>query len=299
MLAKKPGDRYASPAEVAESLRPFAAGADLVSLLDGDEIAATPADQAAVTPGPAKLKTTPGRDRPASSRRRYTLPAAVACLGLILLGVSLLWPGWWNWSSADAKQLRVTELRVVHYREDGKERFGDLRTSTAAVQLNDSVEVAAEFNVPAYCYLIALNPKGGAGDVVQLCHPEGKDGEGVTTARPDKSKEVRYPREKAFLLDVTGLQAFVIATSTKPLPPFGEWKSRAGAIPWDGVNDSGNSRWHFDGREYTRFLPQDRGKLVPKDGAPKPLQELCDWFKRQPEFEAVQVIAFPVVDEKK
>ena len=38
MLAKEPADRYQTPAEVAEALRPFAAGADLVRLLDADGV---------------------------------------------------------------------------------------------------------------------------------------------------------------------------------------------------------------------------------------------------------------------
>ncbi|HET6574278.1 MAG TPA: serine/threonine-protein kinase [Fimbriiglobus sp.] len=298
MLAKKPGDRYASPAEVAEVLRPFAAGADLGRLLDADGMVAVPSDQAAAaTPGPAKLKTTPGRGRPATTRRRYMLPA-VAGLGLSLLAAVLLWPPFRDSANPAAKPLAITEMRVTHYRGNGNERYGDLRMSDAVVRLNDSVEVVAELSSHAYCYLIAFNPKGGEGGIEQLCSPEGKEEkEEAVMIRPAMLKEVRYPRKKAFVLDVAGLQAFVIAASTKPLPSYGEWR-KAKAIPWTGVNDGGDSRWHFDGKEFTRYYPGKRGRLQPREGAPKPLRELCDWFKGRAEFEAVQAFAFPVVDEK-
>ena len=43
-------------------------------------------------------------------------------------------------------------------------------------------------------------------------------------------------------------------------------------------------------------LPRERGNV---EGAPKTLRELCDWFKGRSEFEAVQVFAFPVTDDRK
>ena len=292
MLAKDPVDRFASPAEVAEALRPFAEGADLTRLLDTDEI--TPAEEsAAATPGPAKLKTAPGRNRPAHSRRRYGL--AAAGVGLSVLVAWLLWQGLGGRPGSDAKPLTVNELRVTHYRDKGETLLGELRTGTAAVRLNDGVQVAAGLTTPAYYYLIAFNPEGSAAGLEQLCQPEGKDGDGSKTTRPEKRAEVKYPRDDGlFAVDAAGLQVFVLAASTKPLPPYGEWRARTGAIPWTGVNDGGDSCWHFDGREYTRFRLKGRGRLEPREGAPKPLRELCDWFQGRPEFEAVQVFAFPV-----
>jgi hypothetical protein len=184
-------------------------------------------------------------------------------------------------------------MRVTHYRDDGKEFLGDLRTNTAAVRLSDGLAVAAELSTPAYYYLIAFNPEGSKAGTEQLCQPDDEAGEGTTGARPQRRAAVRYPRNDGlFAVDAVGLQVFVLAASTKPLPPYQEWRAGAGAIPWTGLRDGGTWSWHFDGRELKR-LGGERGDVK---GAPKPLQELCNWFKGRPEFETVQVIAFPVTD---
>jgi hypothetical protein len=87
---------------------------------------------------------------------------------------------------------------------------------------------------------------------------------------------------------------FVLAASVKPLPPYKEWRDRIDEIPWTGPTDDGRWGWHFDGREFVR-LPQQRGDVIV---VPKPLRVLCEWFKARPEFDAVQVFAFPVVERK-
>jgi hypothetical protein len=189
-----------------------------------------------------------------------------------------------------AKPLKITEFRVSHYRDKGKTLVGDLRTSPAALRVDDDVRVAAELSAPAYCYLIALNPDG----TVQLCHPVGADGTGAATVRPARGAEVRYPPEsQAFVLDAPGLQAFVLAASAKPLPPYREWPSGADAIPWEAVQDGGAWRWHFDGHSFSRF-PRERGRLEAREGVPPPLEKLREFFAKQPEFETIQIIAFPV-----
>ncbi|HVK13678.1 MAG TPA: protein kinase, partial [Gemmataceae bacterium] len=63
MLAKDPARRPQTPAEVAEALRPYAAGADLVRLLDASEGADESGPPAARTPGPATRETLPGPGR--------------------------------------------------------------------------------------------------------------------------------------------------------------------------------------------------------------------------------------------
>jgi len=90
----------------------------------------------------------------------------------------------------------------------------------------------------------------------------------------------------------------VLAASTKPLPPFKNWQSRAGQPPWEGVKDGGAWRWHLDGGEFRRF-PEHRGRLEPKGDVPEPLRKVCEFFKGRTEFEAIQVFAFPVADEQK
>jgi hypothetical protein len=228
---------------------------------------------------------------------RYVLPVTLAGLCLLLVA-GLLWLGSGGRPGPAAKPLAITEMHVTHSRDDGNKvvLLGDLRTSPGPVRVNDKVEVAADLTAPAYYYLIAFNPKGSEAGPVQLCQPEGADGLGAEAVRPERRTEVRYP--SYFIPDAVGLQAFVLAASTKPLPPFKDWRSQAGPIPWEGVKDGGTWRWHFDGREFTRF-PLDRGRVEPKEDVPEPLRKLCEFFKGRAEFEAVQVIAFPVADAQK
>jgi tRNA A-37 threonylcarbamoyl transferase component Bud32 len=302
MLAKDPAHRFQSPAEVAEALRPFTRGSDLVRLLDSDGAAEAPAGAPcadAPTPAPglwetASERTGRGRRLPAA-RFRYALPATLAGFCL-LLAAGLLWLG--GPYGLAAKLLEIKELRVTHLRGSGEKILvlGDLRTSPGAVRVSDKLEIAADLTVPAYYYLIAFNPKGSEAGLVQLCQPEGTDGLGAETVRPDRHPEVRYP--SYFIPDSVGLQAFVLAASRKSLPSFKDWRSRAGPLPWEGVKDGGAWCWQFDGREFRRF-PEHRGRLEPKGDVPEPLRKLCAFFKGRTEFEVVQVFAFPVADEQK
>jgi len=302
MLAKDPADRFQSPAEVAEALRPFLPGSDLVRLLGTDGAAEAPAGApcADVPTSASGLWDTAsertGRRRPAA-RSRYALPVTVAGFGL-LLAAGLLWLGPWGPHKPAAKPLEITQMRVTHLRGSGDKilDLGDLRTSSGAVRVNDKLEVAADLTEPAYYYLIAFNPKESEAGLVQLCQPEGTNGLAAEAVRPDRHAEVRYPN--FFIPDAVGLQAFVLAASTKPLPPFKNWQSRAGQPPWEGVKDGGAWRWHFDGGEFRRF-PEHRGRLEPKGDVPEPLRKVCEFFKGRTEFEAIQVFAFPVTDEQK
>jgi serine/threonine protein kinase len=305
MLAKSASDRFATPAEVVEALRPFTAGADLARLHGTEGVVASTPAAAVATPDPGVLETTPVRTRPPQLTRRPVLPIAIAALALlaltlVALAIWLLGPGPGCPSAPLAKPLSVSEFRVLHFRMKGEnqiERLGDLRTSSSTIRLNESVQVAADFNTPAYYYLIAFNPKGSDAGPEQLCQPDDESGGGARTIRPQQRAEVRYPRDDGrFAVDAVGLQVFVLAVSTKPLPPYEEWRSKAGTLPWTGMESGGKERWHWDGRELDR-LTRERGivERTPKpEGPPRELQSLCDWFKARPEFEVVQVVAFPV-----
>jgi tRNA A-37 threonylcarbamoyl transferase component Bud32 len=298
MLAKDPAGRFQSPAEVAEVLRPFTPGADLAHLLDADGTADAPAPSAsAPTPAPgmwetAAERTDHGRGSSAAPSR-YRLAAAVGAFALVL-AVGLLWltPG--APPGPAAKPLEIKDMHVTHYRDRGANSLGDLQTSTEVVRVNDDVRVAAELSAPAYWYLIAFNPDGEG----QLCLPEDTKGRGAPDARPDRGTNVRYPGEDStFVLDAKGLQVFVLAASTKPLPPYKEWRDGAREIPWKANRDGGAWRWLFDGQKFKRF-PEERGRVEPKEVAPESLRELCVFFKGRTEFETVRVIAFPVEGEK-
>ena len=245
MLAKDPADRFATPAEVAATLRPFAVGADLGRLLDAGDgpsrMGSVGVD--AMTPAPGAWETGPDRRdrrRPTPTRRR-ALPLILAALGVMLAAAVIAWPWWRGTPSGPAeKPLAIMDLRVIHSRDKGQTRLGDLRTSSAAVRLNDDVQVMAGLSRPAYYYLIAFNPQGSEAGLEQLCQPEGENERTAKVARPSLQTEVQYPRgSKGFQVDAVGLQALVLAAATRPLPPYKEWRARAGEIPWDGIKDGG------------------------------------------------------------
>jgi predicted Ser/Thr protein kinase len=149
---------------------------------------------------------------------------------------------------------------------------------------NDDVRVHARLSTPGYYYLIALNPDGEP----QLCLP-------VDDAKPpSRLSEVRFPPDpaQAFgLTDGAGLQAFVLVASRNPLPPYRDWRARAGALPWRATNAGGP--WRFDGREFVP-LAGTRGAIRPMMGLPAPFEAVCRTLQARPEFVAIQAVAFPV-----
>jgi serine/threonine protein kinase len=302
MLAKRPADRFESPAAVAEALEPFTSGADLEHLSSAvAPPGMPPASQTGLvaTPEPGlwetALESGSRSRRPPVGPPRRRIPAPLVALCLLLASGTLLWLKFGSSPKPSEKPLEVTELHITHYRGKGATRLGDLQISPNVIHLNDDVRVAAELSVPAYYYLIAFNPDGQD----QLCYPEDAEGRGAPTAVPEAQTVVRYPQEdsRVFVLDASGLQVFVLAASTKPLPPYAEWRSKVGAIPWKAVQEGGIWRWQFDGREFKR-LPLERGRIEPKEGPPRPLQDLCDFFKSLSEFEAIHIVAFPVVKDQ-
>ncbi len=302
MLAKHHADRFATPAEVAAALRPFTAGCDLGRLLETDEsgLEATRVPAAnIVTPAPGVWETDAGRDHhaPSASRSRAWLIAASGlCLGL--LAAALFGPRLWRSpeSPTPPPPLAIEEFRVNHFRGKQAKPLGDIRHTAEEVRVNDSVRVFARLGAPAYCYLIAFNPDGSE----QLCYPawDGDRPQEARAVKPMPVTEFRFfPDDKSvFGLDAAGLQVFVLVASTRPLPPYAEWRSGAGQIPWKPISHGGDGRWQFDGREFTR-LPLERGKRAEREAEPQVLRNLCAFFRDRPELEAVQVIAFPVVDE--
>ena len=115
MLAKDPADRFASPAQVAEALRPFTAGSNLMDLL-GTDGPTTPAVAVATTPDPARWETpavmNSDRQPSRAARRRYS-PAALAGLCLALVAGVFALPWFQAQLAPEQKPLAVTD--AAHY----------------------------------------------------------------------------------------------------------------------------------------------------------------------------------------
>jgi hypothetical protein len=261
MLAKDPAGRYATPAEVAEALRPFAAP--------------SPPAQAASLPAPAEARTAPAAS-PGRGRRwkRPVLAPACAVLAVLLLGAM-----WWRFGPGAAAP-QVNEFHIKYARMVGaKPVGGDIDLGLADVRSGDALHFRARLSRPAHCYLVVINPSG----VVQLAYPE------PTAAQPGAIEQLDWP-DKGWGIDPedgTGLMAVVLVASRRPLPPFPQW--RPGAARWEAV--AGDGVWRFDGQTFER-CDQQRGQV--RGAAPRPLHEACYQLKTSPGVDAVKAWAFPV-----
>jgi hypothetical protein len=125
---------------------------------------------------------------------------------------------------------------------------------------------------------------------VQLC-PRAKE-----PIAPRLTVEIAYPAEPNGyygLTDGTGLQAFVVVASRRQLPAFATWPARA-ALPWKAI--SANGLYRFDGRTLTTLADPDRGTERRLSGTvPVALNDVCNYLIQQPDVDAVQAWAFPVV----
>jgi hypothetical protein len=111
------------------------------------------------------------------------------------------------------------------------------------------------------------------------------------------STEITYPTDQALyygLTDGAGLQAFVLVASSKPLPPFEQWKPAA-KLTWPPTQDAVDSAWRYDGRSFEP-MPEARvrGQVRRKSGPPRQFAEFCQFLRAQPEIDALNALAFPV-----
>jgi len=189
-----------------------------------------------------------------------------------------------------AVALRIVSFKVSHFRgENSPKSLGTIGVSPEPVLFDDDVRIRAEISAPAYCYLIALNPNGK----VQLCDPSKE------TVPPPRSHEFVFPIGKTdfALNDATGLQAFVLAASRVPLPPFTDWEGRRG-LRWETVPADGAGPWSFDGQTFEPLSDDRRGELRKRSGEPRPFKEVCEYVAKLPGIDAVRAIVFPVVRQK-
>jgi predicted Ser/Thr protein kinase len=234
-------------------------------------------------------------DKLAADLERFAHPARVAALAtfaLLLLALVLVsWLRFGGGGNAASTQtppappLRIEAMEVKLRGHDPPEDRGAIGESRFSGRFeDDDVRVHARLTVPAYCYLIALNPDGQP----QLCVPADE------TTPPSRLSEVTFPPDPGLafgLTDGVGLQAFVLVASREPLPPYRDWSARLGGLPWSRTN--AGRGWRFDGREFVP-LEGERGAIRKMVGLPAPFAEVCRTLQGRPEFATIQAVAFPV-----
>jgi serine/threonine protein kinase len=319
LLAKDPADRYATPAEVVEALRPFTE--ERLQERSDRSLAA----RLYLRLLPSRLLGSKASGRPRAKRTigcSLQLAITLSAIVLVVLGAWATWTttGLFRAGQRDEarlarleaeqqkreetarleaeqrqrellalvarqEKLRIESMRVSHHRGDPSAELGTLGGSSLSARFNDDVRVHVRLNRPAYCYLVAFNPDGKE----QLCYPKDKN------TPPPQNEGFDYPLEatKYFPLnDGIGLQAFVLLASKEPLPSYKEWKAKVGAAPWHKVR--ADNFWHFDGRD---FLNGSRGAEVerePLKELPKAFEDLCSFLKDRPGIAAIDAVAFPV-----
>jgi hypothetical protein len=131
-----------------------------------------------------------------------------------------------------------------------------------------------------------MDPEGR----VQLCQPLEE------SESPRGSEEIGIDESKTYALTGRpGLQAFVVAASRKPLPPYEKWQGGEGLRRlWKPCDD--DRGWRSDGRHFEVLSVASRGELKDRPGPqpPAPFRAVCDYLAQSREFEAIAAIAFPV-----
>jgi serine/threonine protein kinase len=279
LLAKRPEDRYATPAEVAAALAAFTRGAQLERLLEG------------------KVEAPPTIGK----KRRRGLLLALAVAALVAVGVGI---GWFaskpssmakkNYAPVNPRQpvpLTVRSFRVFRSSPENEDR-GELGAKTFVTYADDRVEFELELSEPAYAYLLAFAPTDKKADQIQLHWPPGD-------SQPETAQQRLSDKEygKRFRLnDGIGLQAFALLASRQPLPSFAQWRRTIPEIVWRKIRGSPGLVWRGDGKQLKcyRTSGEVRGQEDWKE--PAVLKKLMSQLRAAPQIEALALIAFEVDD---
>jgi hypothetical protein len=200
-----------------------------------------------------------------------------------------------------SENVRILDLELEHhpktdqktYRADLARRIG---VGSFAARFDDEVTIRAKLSEPAYSFLIAFAPDGS----IVLCDPREE------SARPRLTREPSLPAEAQgdsyYLNEGTGLQAFAVVVSRKPLPAFAELIRQHGRPPWPAgpVPGAPGVVWSHDGQWLTA---RDRdntagtraiGKSRKATGGGAHVEDLAHWLHALPGVEAARVEAFTV-----
>jgi hypothetical protein len=288
MLAKASEKRPAQPREVAETLAPLAAGADLAGLLKKTR-------EEAVTPTPIPL--------PTQRRRRWWPLWLVVAVAIPVALIPVVVGAWWYFfgdgvaplplptPQSAVAPLTVRSFRVIHVAAKGEhvEHLSVIGENSFGARFNDQVRVSVELSEPAYLLLRALNANGRE----QPFWPENDK------IAPRPVQVLEYPSgRKAFTLDDEprgGLHAFVLVASRQTLPPYSTWRQGKPALAWERLPPGEQTVWLGDGVDIWPVLPAGnlRGTVEEIRGL-APLAETAAQLRAVEGVEALRVLAFPV-----
>jgi hypothetical protein len=160
------------------------------------------------------------------------------------------------------------------------------------------VTLRVDLSEPGYCYVIGFTFEGKE----QLLWPMDDEGVPSDSLAPPRSKELHLPPgEKRLYLDddaKSGLQMYVVAASSRELPPYAEWRRERKGVAWKQL-PAGKTVWEADAKgtyEVVKGLGADRGSIREAAGMP-PLSSLCRSLLSG-RVEAVEAIAFPVLPKE-
>ena len=227
-------------------------------------------------------------------RHRVAVLAAVVVLAVAaVVGFTLRRPGPGGVEGGIARvregmptpDATLPALQVRVYQRSSGRSTGLVGLDCLHACYDDDVRIQAKLPRAAHCYLLAFNPDGS----LNLCYPDDE------SRAPPETDDVVFPHVEGLgygLDDGVGLQAFVLVTSKRPLPPYQRWASRLGTLPWQRTEAKGV--WSFDGERF-ELLGGWRGTVRERAGPPKPFAEVCKRLRDAPDVDAIRAIAFPVV----
>ncbi len=287
LMAKRPEDRPATPAEVADALAPFAVR--------------EPTATAAI--GPVR-----------PLRRRWPIWVGGGVAAALVVGGALtltLGPRLRTSGPPPEKQPEIAErplpkarvgpptvLRfdVRHTALDdepgvvGVER-GLFGGNSFSARVGDRAKVSVVLSRRAHGYLIAYATDGKE----FLLDPPAE------TQPPAAAEELVYPQAGERLqyefTEGVGLHVFLAVVSSEPLPPYAEWRSKHGVAPWGKAPGRRGAVWRQVGGDLhvtTAGGVDVRGPGAVELGA-APVERLASWWKKQPGIVEVGLTGLPVM----
>jgi hypothetical protein len=162
------------------------------------------------------------------------------------------------------------------------------------MRLGDGAELRVRLSRPGYAFVLAFRTDGK----VERVLPRRKD------ERPPQAEEFTYPlssRSKGdyAMTEGTGLHAFAVVASSKPLPAYDQWWPKQDTAPWAKLAAPDNLVWYDDGDELRTLTSrgEERGSRAADRKVPGKAEiiELTDWLRQRAGVESVTVVGFGVM----